>query len=159
MIGRKGLTSAGVVTIAAVLAALLIVVVVDSISSRRDADDRTDKTIAELERRGERIGELNRQVAQLNTDRADLAEEVRALRELLIDSGMLEPRPSAGSAPRPAPSPQAAPKPRSSPKPRPTAKPKPSSKPKPSPKPSPSPSCTVRNPITGTCLIQPKGAR
>lgn len=143
----------GATLIASILVALLAVIVIDSIQSRRAADDRTDRTISELEvtvrelqRRGERIDALAAQLEETSAGRAQLAEEVRALRELLIDMDRLEPRPAASPTPRG----KATPRPSSKP-PKPRAKPKPSGK----PSPSPSPSCAVRNPITGACLVPP----
>lgn len=145
----------GATVIAAVLVALLAVIVVDAIQSRRDADTRTDRAIGELERRGERITALAAQLEDASTARAQLAEEVRALRELLIDGGMLEPRAAHTANETPRTGPGASPRVSSSPsaRPRPAAQPRPSPPPRPSP--SPSPSCAVRNPITGTCLVPP----
>ena len=149
----------GATLVASILVALLAIIVVDAIQSRRAADARADRTIGELEvtvgelrRRGERIDALAAQLEEASGARAQLAEEVRALRELLIDGGMLEPRPAATVA-DPRTGPGASPRATPSPTPRPSAQPRPS--PAPRPTPSPSPSCTVRNPITGTCLVPP----
>lgn len=146
----------GATVIAAVLVALLAVIVIDSIQSRRDSDARTDRalgelsvTVAELQRRGVRIDDLAAQLNETSTSRDRLAEEVRALRELLIDMDMIEPRPAQTSRSQASASPRAS----SSASPRPTAQPRPSPTPRPSP--SPSPACTVRNPLTGTCLVPP----
>lgn len=148
---------------AAVLVALLVVVVVDGIQSRRDADGRADRALSdmhtaleELQRRGDRIDVLNQRLAEQVEAREELSEQVRALRELLIDMGALEPRPAEqpparSSSSRPAPQRTPAPQPQP-----------PSTKPSPQPSPSPSPSptpCTVRNPLTGECLIPGANAR
>lgn len=140
----------GAVLVAAVLVALLTIIVIDSIESRRAADDRADRTLAELEitvqelqRRGVRIDALAAQLEEASTSRGKLAEEVRALRELLIDRGVIEPRPQASSSPTPTA--------RRSPRSQPSPSVRPSPKPSSSPKPSPSPTCRVYNPLTGQC--------
>lgn len=151
----------GATIVASILVALLALVVIDSIQSRRASDARADRTVAELQitvqelqRRGVRIDDLAAQLDAAATSRDRLAEEVRALRELLIDAGMLEPRPAvtARETPRTGPgtSPRASSRPSQRPSPQTAPKPKPS--PKPSPSPSPTP-CTVRNPITGECIV------
>lgn len=135
----------GATVVASILVALLAVIVIDAIQSRRASEARADRTIRELEitveelqRRGVRIDDLAAQLDDAAASRDRLAEEVRALRELLIDMDAIEPRPAASPTPRRPASPSATTQPR----------PKPSGKPKPSAKPAPSG-------ITGTCLVPP----
>lgn len=79
--------------VAAVLVALLAAVVIDSIQGRRDAMRDLSKAVAELERRGVQVDTLTAELAQTQTSRDTVAEELRALRELLVDRDVIEPRP------------------------------------------------------------------
>lgn len=138
--------------LAAILVALLALVVVDAVQARRDADRQRDAVITELQRRGVRIDALTEQLDEAASSRDRLAEEVRALREQLIDAGMLDPRP-ADPAPRPTPGASGAARPAPAPRTAPTApSSSPPSSPSPSPTPSPSPSPTCARVVLGACL-------
>lgn len=150
----------GTVVVASVLVALLAVVVVDSIQARRASEARADLTlhelqiaVQELQRRGVRIDALAGQLEQAQSSRDDLAEQVRGLRELLIDRDVIEPRPQQTPSARPG---TASPRPTPTPRPSPTPTRPPGATPPPapaSPSPSPSPSCLIRNPVSGACLV------
>lgn len=119
--------------------------------------------------RGEEINALRGELAQARTDlarataaaaaaeqRADrLQTRVDALSDALLRMGVdpsAIPQPS-NDTPRPRPS-DAAPSPAARPSPPPARRASPKPQPTRSASSSPSP-CTVRNPITGTCLVPP----
>lgn len=145
----------GATLVASVLVALLVVVVVDSIQGRRAESARVDRvideqaiTLGELQRRGVRIDELADDLARAQSSRDAVTEELRALREMLVDQGVVEPRPQQPVAVPQTPPVPSAPAVSAGPSPRPaeTNPPTPAT-----PSPTPTPPCRVT--VLGLCPL------